>query len=117
MLEALTLIWRLRNWVGFAVLSGIIVFLYAANSGLRADIAGEKAKNTVLAQKIETTNSILDDMAAHAKLREQKAKAALKEAEGAAKTHTVTATRILMTKPKGDDQCAAALELLKEYQR
>lgn len=117
MSEVLLTIWRNRRWVAYGVLSVIIVFLYVANKGLHADIANAKSLNTTLQSKIETQNSQIETMAALAAQRQMAAKAALKAAEATANGHSSKASRILTLKPKGDDECAAALELLKEYQQ
>ena len=117
MLEVLQLIWRFRQWVAYVALSAIIAFLYAANSGIRADLASAKLKNVELQSIINLNNQTLEQMAAWSAQREKEAAAALKAAEATANGHSSRASQILMAKPKSNDECVAALELLKEYQQ
>lgn len=117
MLEAAKLAWHLRNWVGFAVLSVIIVFLYAANRGLHADVAVEKARNAELTSKISLQNASVDALVKSAEQRKKAAQDKLKRADGVAKKHTSRANEILLAPLKEDDECVAALELLREYQQ
>lgn len=117
MLEAVQLIWRYRRYALYAVLSVIIIWQYAVNSGLRADLATEKLKSTQLSASVEQQNKQVMEMAALAAKRQKEAEAALKAAEATANGHSSKATKILMAQPKSNDECVAALELLKEYQK
>jgi len=117
MVEVLQLIWRYRRYVAYAVLSLIIGWLYVANSGLRADLANAKLKNVELQSVIDLNNQTLMQMSAWSERRAKEAAAALKAAEATANGHSSKASQILMAKPKSNDECVAALDLLKEYQR
>lgn len=116
MFEALKTIWSFRRFFGVAVLLIAIAWLYNSKVALQRDLAQEQLRNRQLVQEVNIQNTEINKWKAAADERAKVAKAAMEAAKKAAAVHTTKAQRILVAKPTADDECVAALNLLREYQ-
>jgi hypothetical protein len=116
MINALSVIWSFRRLFGYAILLGVIGWLWVANAGLEKNLLKQKIRYTDLAAQVERQNAQIEAYKVVAKKSAAAAEKALKEARVVEKFHASKATRILVSLPTNSDECVAALELLREYQ-
>jgi hypothetical protein len=116
MIEALKGIWVFRRFFGYAILLGVIGWLWVSNAGLENDLLKQKIRYTDLTAQVDEQNEQIDAYKAVEKKSAAAAEKALKEARVVEKFHANKATRILVSVPTNSDECIAALDLLKEYQ-
>jgi hypothetical protein len=116
MINTLSVLWSFRRFFGYAILLGVIGWLWVSNSGLEKDLLKQKIRYTDLTTQVEKQNAQIDAYKAVEKKTATVAEKALKEARVVEKWHAGKATRILVSVPTNSDECIAALDLLKEYQ-
>lgn len=116
MIEVLKGIWVFRRFFGYAILLGVIGWLWVSNAGLENDLLKQRIRYTDLTAHVEKQNAQIDAYKAVEKKTATVAEKALKEARVVEKWHAGKATRILVSVPTNSDECVAALDLLKEYQ-
>jgi hypothetical protein len=116
MIEVLKGVWVFRRFFGYAILLGVIGWLWVSNAGLENDLLKQKIRYTDLTAQVEKQNTQIEAYESVAKKSAAAADKALKEARVVEKWHAGKATRILVSVPTNSDECIAALDLLKEYQ-
>ena len=116
MLEVLKIIWSFRRLFAGVVLLLAIAWLLHTKTALQRDLAQEQLRNNQLVQEVSVQNAEINRWKSVADERAKIAKAAMEAAKKAAATHVTKAQRILVAKPTADDECVAALNLLREYQ-
>lgn len=116
MLEVLKIIWSFRRLFAGVVLLLAIAWLLHTKTVLQRDLAVQRLQNAQLIQEINIQNTEINKWKAAADERAKVAKAAMEAAKKTAAAHTTKAQRILVAKPTADDECVAALNLLREYQ-
>jgi hypothetical protein len=92
------------------------MWVWYAKTSVERDLAREKLVVADLEHHLEQQNDAIKAWRDEADRREVVAKEALRKASLDAKRHNVKAQRILVEKPVADDECVAALSLLRKYQ-
>ena len=116
MIEAIRWCWKFRRFFAAGLIILAFMWVWYAKTSVERDLAREKLLVADLEHRIENQNAAITQWAADAQRREVAAKEAMRKASLDAKRHNVKAQRILVEKPVADDECVAALDLLRKYQ-
>lgn len=111
------LLWRLRNLFGYALLILVSAWFWWGKNSLETEVAELKLELGATYATIETQNHMIGIAEFRTKQAQRAGEEALKAAKSADRGYRTKAQRILVEVPVADDECVAALELLKEYQR
>lgn len=111
------LLWRLRNLFGYALVLLLCAWFWWGKNSLETEVAELKLELGTAYATIETQNHMIGIAEIKTKRAQKIGEEALKAAKTADRGYQKKAQRILVEVPVADDECVAALELLKEYQR
>jgi hypothetical protein len=116
MIEVIRWCWKFRRFFLTGIVVVAFMWVWYAKTSVERDLAREKLMVVDLEHRVEQQNVAIMEWAADAQRRGVMAKEALRKASLDAKHHNVKAQRILVEKPVADDECVAALSLLRKYQ-